>query len=694
VSRSSPPIPRPSPPTVSPSPPTVRSSEPVIAIGVAGAIVALASLTSSSVDPSVPIAGGASWSEIACLVLGAGACAAIALVGGRGPRFGLGSVGLLAAFTALAALSILWSVEPDWSWFGTDQLLAYLGLFAGATAAARLCPGRWRELICGLALAATALGAWALLAKVFPATLAADNTYGRLQAPFGYWNAVGATAALGLPLCMWSAAARELPRAVRAASVPAISVLVATVALSLSRSSLAAAVIGGALLIALAPGRLRTLAGLAVGVAGALPIVLWALGHTALSADNAPAAAQDAAGHTFGLVLVAVLVATAGAGWAYALASERVRLDERVRRLVGTALVALVALVPVAGIGALAASSRGLTGEISHAWQSLTTTRPSGVGNNEGRITQLGSSRPLYWHEGLDVGNGALLGGVGELGYGIARLKYTHDAAKSDHAHSYLVQTFADLGLAGLALTLSLLAAWAAAVRRTLGGWWPGGGEASRGAGVAATGERGGMVALLAGVLAFGIQSALDWTSSFPGVAAPALLAAGWLAGRGPLGSAVGIRPPEQRRRLRERPATGALLTLIAALTLAGAWLMWQPLRSAQELAASENATTAAAAFAHARAAAAADPLSYQPLLRLSALYAHARQPARARLELVKATRLAPEAPQPWAALGDFDIARGRKHDAVIDMSRVLELDKSPDPYTEDATAVIARAFA
>ena len=43
------------------------------------------------------------------------------------------------------------------------------------------------------------------------------------------------------------------------------------------------------------------------------------------------------------------------------------------------------------------------------------------------------------------------------------------------------------------------------------------------------------MLTMLAVVLTFGIHSTIDWTWFFPGVTIPALVCAGWLAGRGPL---------------------------------------------------------------------------------------------------------------------------------------------------------------
>ena len=156
-------------------------------MAVAAGLVALVFLTSSSIDQTVT--GANTWSEIAITWLGVGACAAVVLIGGQGRAWGAPVVALFAAFTAFAALSILWSVQPDWSWFGTNQLLSYLSAFAGAVALARLAPGRWTALVGGVATAMTALCIYSLLAKVFPSTIAPANEYGRLLAPFGYWNA-------------------------------------------------------------------------------------------------------------------------------------------------------------------------------------------------------------------------------------------------------------------------------------------------------------------------------------------------------------------------------------------------------------------------------------------------------------------------------------------------------------------------
>ena len=88
------------------------------------------------------------------------------------------------------------------------------------------------------------ISGYALLVKVFPAALDANDQFGRLQAPFQYWNATGLIGALGLAPCLWAGARRERARAMRALAVPAVSVLVTVIVLSYSRGALLVAVSG------------------------------------------------------------------------------------------------------------------------------------------------------------------------------------------------------------------------------------------------------------------------------------------------------------------------------------------------------------------------------------------------------------------------------------------------------------------
>jgi O-Antigen ligase len=660
----------------------VVSRDMVAGLAVAAGLVALVFLTSSSIDQTVT--GENTWSEIVITFLGAGACSAVVLIGGRGRAWGAPAVAWFAAFTAFAALSILWSVQPDWSWFGANQLLSYLGAFAGAVALARLVPRGWPAVVGGIATAATVLCAYSLLAKVFPATLASANDYGRLLAPFGYWNAIGVCAALGLAPALWAATRRTGPWMLRALTIPAMTLMISVIALSLSRSAALVGVVAVAMWAVVVPLRLRT--ALMLGVAGlcAVPIVIVALHSHNLSTDHIQLAAQDAAGHAFGPVLLGVLAVATAIGVALSYAIPRVTLAEPVRRRIGMVLLAGVALVPVVVVVVLAASSRGLFGEISHAWQSLTNPN-SIVRDNPSRLTQLGSSRPLYWKQGLDVGSHALLKGAGELGYGVARLRYTTSTLKTDEAHSYPVQTFADLGIIGVALTLALLVAWGRAAARPLAlhrRW----NELT----AAEVSERQGLVAMAIVVVAFGIHSCLDFTFYFPGITIPVLLCAGWLAGRGPLAAPVGRR--HRRVSVLDRPGAGAVIAGLAAVALIGAWLMWQPLRSAQALTDAENDSNTA--FAHAQSAADRDPLSIEPRYLLAQLYQGAGQDARAGAEWVKITQIQPENPLAWELLGQFDFNNGRLQAAIADFQTMLSLDLPLTQDTQNARALIAQATA
>jgi hypothetical protein len=415
------------------------------------------------------------WVEAGLVVLAAATGIALALWGGRGRASGGLTLLLFAALAALTYASIAWSVQPANSWLEANRTLSYLAAFATALMLARLAPERWRALVGGTATAATIVCGYALLVKVFPGTFDPTDPLGRLRAPFDYWNAVGVMAAMGLAPCLWAGARREGSPLLRALSMPAIAILLPALLLTYSRGAIVVAVIGVAVWFALTPLRLRSTAILALGAIGGGVIAAWGLATRGISADGVPLGARTSAGHTFGVVSLVVLCLAAAAGLGTILLLDRVNTSGRVRRSVGTALLGLVALLPVLGVVALAASSRGLTGEVSHIWNSL--TNPNGVvvgGDQKGRLVDLSNSRPHYWSQAITVGENHLLAGVGALGFATAQPSssspvWNSQHAHAVHAHGYLAQTFADFGLIGLVVSLALLVAWGLATARTLG---------------------------------------------------------------------------------------------------------------------------------------------------------------------------------------------------------------------------------
>ena len=487
--------------------------------------------------------GPNTWVQIALLIIAAGCVVALLLVRPHTRIEGAAALGLFAALAALTYLSIAWSVQPATSWTEANRTLSYLAGFGAAVALARLVPARWPALVGAIGTVAVVACGYGLLSKVFPGSLDAADTFGRLRVPFDYWNATGLMAAMGLPVCLWAGARSGSGRVLRALAVPSIAILTTALILSYSRGALLAALVGLACWFVLVPLRLRATLVLALGAAGGAIASGWALSHHAITHDNQALSARTAAGHDFGLVLLIVVILTAIAGWAATIGMDRVAVSTRLRHRIGTALVVLVALVPVAVVIGAAASSRGLTGEASHAWHTLTTSSLSAQpGNSAARLGSLGNSRSIYWHEGLQVGEHAPIAGVGAGGFDTARTRYTTNATVFAHAHSYLIETFADLGLIGLAISLALLVAWARACRRTLA-VSPGDQRASP--------ERIGLLTLLSVVVIFGVSSLIDWTWFVPGVAVPALVAAGWLAGRGPIAARSSI--DDHRAQAQER---------------------------------------------------------------------------------------------------------------------------------------------
>ena len=250
--------------------------------------------------------------EIALLLAGAGLVVASCVTGRPGARlYGAWAVLAFALLAAYTALSILWSLAPADTWLEANRTFAYLATFTGGVALARLAPGRWAELLYGVAAGTVIVCAWALLTKVFPGALAADELYARLRAPFEYWNSVGLMAALGVPPLLWLAARRSGSVVVNALAWPLLGLVLVCMMLSYSRGSLVALGAGLVVFFAAVPLRLRAVAALITAAVAATPVVLWAFAQDGLTKDRAPMAARADAGHELGALLVLLIAAPA-----------------------------------------------------------------------------------------------------------------------------------------------------------------------------------------------------------------------------------------------------------------------------------------------------------------------------------------------------------------------------------------------
>jgi hypothetical protein len=624
------------------------------------------------------------------LVSGAVIAAAFIAAPARERLYGVLPVAAMLVLTAIAAWSITWAINPSDAWVDANRHLAYLAALAAAVALAHLAGRRWSAVLGAITLSAVLISAYALLTKVLPGVLNEDEIFARLREPYGYWNSVGIAAAMGIPGLLWLGARRTGHGALNALAAPGVTLCFATIMLAYSRGALLAGAIGVALWFAVVPLRLRGVAVLVLGVLGGAAIAVWSFGQTGLSDDHIALATRESAGYELGVAIAAVLLVVLLASLAVTFAAAERPPSLSARRQAGAVILIVLALTPVAFAAALAVSDRGFGGSISHAWITLTDPSATPPPNDPGRLTAAGSVRARYWNEALKAFRDHVWRGVGAGGYATVRPRYRQDEIDVRHAHGYVVQVAADLGLIGLAASLALLAAWLASALRATG-------LRPRDRGLPYTPERVALLTLLTIAVMFGVHSLIDFTWFVPGNALPALLAAGFLAGRGPIGiPEPWPRPIAERVRhgIREPIRVTAAVAAIA-LALVGAWAVYGPQRSAsagQDALALLDRGDITGARNEVLQARDENPLSVEPLFELSVVEQKAGQDAAAREALEQAVRLQPENPRTWLRLAELELYVLDRPQVALDAIRpALYLDPR-DAETIDTFVSARRA--
>lgn len=629
-----------------------------ILIGAALAAVAFVASGGSRLERTTYV-------EIA-LMLGGGAIVAAALLipsrrEALAPMHGGWSLLAFGGLTAFTAWSIVWSLAPSDSWLEANRTLGYLAVFAAGVALVRLWPARWAAVLQGVALACVAVSVWALLTKTFPGAFAETEIYARLREPFGYWNAVGLMAALGVPPLLWLAARRSGHAVVNALAWPALGLVLVCMMLAYSRGALLALAVGVAFWFAAVPLRLRGAVPLLTAIVAAAPVLAWAFSADALTQDRVPLDARIQAGHKLGVLLAAMVVVLLVAGLAVNFFTARSAPSARSRRLVGVAMLSGLALVPVAGAIALAAAPGGIDGQVSKAWDKMTNPDAHTPANTPDRLTATSSVRARYWDEAFKIHADSPWRGAGAGAYATARTHYRTGTLAVRHAHGYVAQTLADLGWVGLVLSLAALAAWLGTAVRAVG-------MRPLDRGLPFDAERVGLMTMIAVVLVFGVHSLVDWTWFVPANAAAGLLCAAWVVGRGPLRARLGppAAPPASgglRRRIAAwRPHWYRSLAAVAVLAtaVAAAWAAFQPVRSVhagnEAIARSERGALDAAASI-ARIAADRNPLSIEPLWDLAYIEDLRGNREAAVRELERAVHLQPASAEAWRRLGHYRLS-------------------------------------
>jgi hypothetical protein len=631
--------------------------------------------------------------ELALIAAGALVVGAAILTAPRGRVHGLAAVAAFAALAAVTALSIGWSITPDVSYVEAGRTLAYLAAFAGAVALARIVPDAAVAVTRGVLLAAGTLCAYGLAARVWPASFDEVAFSGRIGQPFDYWNALAGTAAFGLVPALWLGARRTGSALGRALAFPAAGLLLTTLLIAQSRGALAGAVVGCALWLAVVPLRLRSLVVLVAAAVAAAPVIGWALSKDPFKVGLQPLEAREAIAGEFGLMLAAMVVALLAAGIAVEAMRARHQPSLRTRFRAGLAVAMVAALVPLALLTSVAASDRGLTGTISDRFDELTAddaAHPAGGA----RLGSVASERFGYWREAFEAFGEQPVGGLGAGSFELARLAHRNDGGTARRAHGFVAQTFSDLGLLGVAAALALLAAWLAAASRSTGLWprrWWHAPETPR---PPWTSERAALVALALAAVAYGVQSAMDWTWFVPGLTVAALAAAGFVAGRGPLVPTGGppAAVPEPSPTWSTTPGRLLACAAVALVALLCGWSIWQPVVADRALARSYDRLADGEPLDALRAASDArdlDPRSIEPFYPIALALADLdrERPALAVLRRAAADR--PRDPHPWLQIATLELDRGSAPErALTAVAQAFERD----PFSRSALALRDRA--
>lgn len=526
-------------------------------LGVAGVAVATAWLGWEN--------GGVGLSQVAgsAIVLGAGLAAAGA--GVQVTRWSLIACALLAGYVGETLVSAVWAPSAEAAVADFDRVMLYLVLFCAA--AWLPWPSR-RALGDGLALGLTAVVVIALVQRLAPGLLsdrglasAVPSARARLSFPIGYWNGLGAVAAMAIPLLGGVALRHRLRGAVAVGLMPLCG---AALYLTSSRGAIGAAVIGCAVLVLSTRARLRATAILGLGGASSAAAILFLARQRSL-VDGLGTAQAAAEGHRGALALGLCGAAAAGLFWLVAPSSGR-RLPAPAGRLAFGAIV-----VPVF----LGLAFVDVPGRV-RAFKALPSS-PSGSGFTTAHLlASAGSGRWQFWHAAVEqfAAHPVLGGGSGSFGEWWNR--HAAFAYVVHDAHSLYIETLGELGITGFLLLVSfLVVVLGCGVRAVLRD---------------AHGESVTVAPLLAAFVVWCVAAGLDWLWELPAVSAPAVVVAGAIARRdrdnatrGRLGTtgqsllalavfaliALEVLPLLASLRLRESRTAAARGELVTAASLA-----------------------------------------------------------------------------------------------------------------------------
>jgi O-Antigen ligase len=499
------------------------------------------------------------WYPVALFVLGVVLTVALAARPrlAAAPRAVLAAVGCLAGFTLWSFATIGWAVVRSSAWYGSDRIALYLLVFALLACWPADARRLWPVLL-GVGVVTAVEGVVTVEQAIgHPAGFLLGS---RLSAPLGYSDATAALFMTMAWLMLGLASRSWLPAPVRGLATGLAVLQLALSLLAQSRGSvytLPAVVVAYLILV---PGRLRSIATLALAACGIAPLIQPVLDF--FRAD--PASLSHALSRAIDFALLSALI-VAVAGWGLATVDRRWRPSRRTTRGVAVALVAAVVLLFVGSV--VVVRPWQYAGSVWHSFKY--GQEPAGTV----RFGGLGSNRYDFWRVGLVEFERHPLAGIGTDNFLVPYLQLRHSSEEPIYPHSLAIDLLSQTGVVGTVLFAGFLVLVGIAVVRIPPG---------------RNRELASVLGVGASVLVF--HGLVDWLWEMPvlGVLGAALL-----------GAACSLAP---RRPLREREpsrlevAARSVALLAAGLALAASFVFpWLAVRDVQNATARWRSDPAAA---------------------------------------------------------------------------------------------------
>jgi hypothetical protein len=392
------------------------------------------------------------------------------------PRRAMVAIAAVAGLGVWMGVSAGWSPVPATAVEDAQRAFAYAALLGLALIAALAAGTRrqipWIVMATIVVIVGAGLGS-RLLPDLISSPAPLPQAGFRLDYPFGYSNAYGALAAIGIVLGLGlgeDRLARPVPRALAAAAAVPLAV---AVYLSLSRGAWLALAVGLMLLLVLARQRVAVLLTMLLVAAAAAIVIIVLQDHPALV--DGPRAGQPP-GQRGGEILALVL------GSAVVVGALQLALGAATRRRSGApprwslAFLAVAAAAVVLVVGGAAIVDPGRVDRfVSRQWHDF--LRPAGQPSQSSRLGTAKGPRSDFYRVAIDGFDAHPWRGTGSGGFEplYVRDRRTDETARD--VHSLYLEVLSELGIVGALLLLAFVAATIAgivAARRRPGALGPG----------------------------------------------------------------------------------------------------------------------------------------------------------------------------------------------------------------------------